>query len=116
MGRRWQMTMDKIIVNIFTIWQMTMGKINTFAMNNFTFPSFVAPNTSSATSCVKLLSCVLHVSPKGRRGGTRVLPGPSLRCPKKPSTSSGPFSAAPGFRRMSGGSDGGGGGGGGGGD
>ena len=50
------------------LWQMTMGKINTFAMNNFTFPSFAAPNTSSATSCVKLFSCVLHVSPKGRPG------------------------------------------------
>ena len=45
---------------------MTMGKINT---NSFTFPSFAAPNTSSATSCVKLFSCALHVSPKGRRGG-----------------------------------------------
>ena len=83
-GRRWQMTMDKIIINTFTIWQMTMGKISTFVMNNFTFPSFAAPNTSSATSCVKLFSCVLHVSPKGRRGGTRVLPGPSLRCSKSP--------------------------------
>ena len=28
-------------------WQMTMGKINTFTTNNFTFPSFAAPNTSS---------------------------------------------------------------------
>ena len=81
-GRRWQMTMDKIIINTFTIWQMAMGKISTFAMNNFTFPSFAAPNTSSATSCVKLFSCVLHVPPKGRRGGTRVLSGPSLRCSK----------------------------------
>jgi len=83
-GRRWQMTMDKIIINTFTIWEMTMGKISTFTMNNFTFPSFAAPNTSSATSCVKLFSCVLHVSPKGRRGGTRVLPGPSLQCSKSP--------------------------------
>ena len=83
-GRRWQMTVDKIIINTFTIWQMTMGKINTFTMNNFTFPSFAASNTSSATSCFKLFSCVLHVSSKGRRGGTRVLPGPSLRCSKSP--------------------------------
>ena len=49
------MTMDKIIINTFTIWQMT-GKINTFTMNNFTFPSFAAPSTSSATSRVKLFS------------------------------------------------------------
>ena len=76
------MMMDKIIINTFTIWQMTMGEISTFTMKNLTFPSFAAPNTSSATSCVKLFSCVLHVSPKGRRGGTRVLPGPSLRCSK----------------------------------
>ena len=62
------MTMEKIIINTFTTWQMTMGKINTFTMKNFTFPSFAAPNTSLATSCVKLFSCVLHVSPKGRPG------------------------------------------------
>jgi len=47
------MTMDKTIINTFKIWQMTMGKISTFTMNNITFPSFAAPNTSSATSCAK---------------------------------------------------------------
>jgi len=51
------------------LWQMTMGKINTFTMSNFTFPSFAAPNTSSATSCAKLFSCVLHVPPKGQAWG-----------------------------------------------
>ena len=48
------------------LWQMAIGKISTFTMNNFEFLSFAAPNTSSATSCVKLFSCVLHVSLKGR--------------------------------------------------
>ena len=38
--------------------------------------------TSSATFCAKSFTCVLHVSPKGRRRGTRVLPRLSLRCSK----------------------------------
>jgi len=41
-------------------------------MRTFTLPSFTAPNSSSATSCVESFTCVLHVSPKGKRGGTRV--------------------------------------------
>ena len=50
------MAMDKIIISTFTIWQMAMGKISTFTMSNFTFPSFAAPNTSSATSFAKSFS------------------------------------------------------------
>jgi len=50
-------------------WQMTMGMMNTFAVNTFALPSFAALNTSSATSCAKSFTCVLHVSPKSRRGG-----------------------------------------------
>jgi len=76
------MAMDKIIINAFLIWQMAMGKISAFTTSNFTFPSFAALSTSFAKSCAKSFSCVLHVSPKGRRGGTRALPGPSLRCSK----------------------------------
>jgi len=78
-GRRWQMTMDKIIISTFTIWQMTMGKISTFTISNFTFPSYAATNASSATSCVKLFSCDLHVTSKGRYGGTRVSALAALR-------------------------------------
>ena len=47
------MTMDKIIINTFTIWQVAMGKISAFTMSTFTFPSLAVPNTSSATSCAK---------------------------------------------------------------
>jgi len=50
------MAMGKIIINTFTALQMTMGKIRNFTMNNFTFPSFAAPNTSSATSFAKSFS------------------------------------------------------------
>ena len=59
---------------------MTMGTMNTFTMSAFALPSFAAPSMSSVTSCANSFTCVLHVSPKGRREGTRVLPSPSLRC------------------------------------
>jgi len=54
-------------------WQMAMGKIKAFTMSTFTLPSFAAPNSPSATSCVESFTCVLHVPPKGKRGGTSVL-------------------------------------------
>jgi len=49
-------------------WQMAMDKINAFTMSIFTLPSFVAPSSS----CVESFTCVLHMSPKGKRGGTSV--------------------------------------------
>jgi len=66
----------------FRRWQMAMDKTNTFTMNTFILPSFAAPNTPSATSCAKSFTCVFHVSPKGKRGGTCLLPSHTLRCSK----------------------------------
>jgi len=51
---------------------LTDGDGQDSTTNAFKLPSFAAPNTSSATSCAKSFACVLHVPPKGRRGGTRV--------------------------------------------
>jgi len=81
-------------------WQMAMGKINTFTMSTFALPSFMAPNTSSATSCARSFTCVLHVSPEGRRGGGACVAKSFIAMSKKPNTPSAPSSAAPGFRRL----------------
>jgi len=66
----------------FRHWQMRMDKIKAFTMNTFTLPSLAAPSSSSATSCVETFTCVLHESPKGKRGGTSVFAciGVSLKC------------------------------------